>query len=169
METIAIVTGSPTEKALLERKKKNGFTLIEIAVVLLILGILVGFFLTRTHGAVNGGNAAAVKQQILALEGAAHNYAANIGSLNYSGLSSYISTYTTASGNTSSILPQAYTSSGIINAFQGPAVLESAANPATFQIVEPNLPSDICSSLATFFSQHGTATCSGGTLTVVTQ
>ena len=151
------------------RKRKNGFTLIETAVVVLILSILIAAYLIRTHAAINGGNSAAIKAQILALEAAAHDYASNIGALNYSGLSSFIATYTTASGNTSSILPQSYTSAGILNAFQGYAVLSSSANAAAFQITEPNLPSDTCNSLATFFSQHGTATCSGGILTIVSQ
>ena len=152
-----------------EKKKKNGFTLIEIAIVILIISILVGFFMSRMHGSLNGANVTAVKQQVLTLEGAARNYASAIGSLNYSGLSSYMGTYTTATGNTSSILPQTYTSAGILNAFQGYAQLESSSNPAAFQIVEPNLPPDACTQLAQFFSQHGTAYCSGGVLTVISQ
>ena len=152
-----------------EKKKKNGFTLIEIAIVILIISILVGFFMSRMHGSLNGANVTAVKQQVLTLEGAARNYASAIGSLNYSGLSSYMGTYTTATGNTSSILPQTYTSAGILNAFQGYAQLESSSNQASFQIVEPNLPPDACLQLAQFFSQHGTASCSGGVLTVISQ
>ena len=152
-----------------EKKKKNGFTLIEIAIVILIISILVGFFMSRMHGSLNGANVTAVKQQVLTLEGAARNYASAIGSLNYSGLSSYMGTYTTATGNTSSILPQTYTSAGILNAFQGYAQLESSSNPAAFQIVEPNLPPDACQQLTEFFSQHGTASCNGNTLIVISQ
>ena len=152
-----------------EKKKKNGFTLIEIAIVILIISILVGFFMSRMHGSLNGANVTAVKQQVLTLEGAARNYASAIGSLNYSGLSSYMGTYTTATGNTSSILPQTYTSAGILNAFQGYAQLGSSSNQAAFQIVEPNLPPDACQQLAEFFSQHGTASCNGNTLIVISQ
>ena len=121
------------------------------------------------HGSLNGANVTAVKQQVLTLEGAARNYASAIGSLNYSGLTSYITSYTTATGNTSSILPQTYTSAGILNAFQGYAQLGSSSNQAAFQISEPNLPPDACTQLAEFFTQHGTASCSGGTLIVISQ
>lgn len=152
-----------------EKKKRNGFTLIEIAIVILIISILVGFFMSRMHGSLNGANVTAVKQQVLTLEGAARNYASAIGSLNYSGLSSYISSYTTATGNTSSILPQTYTSAGILNAFQGYATVGSSSNPAAFEISEPNIPPDACAQLAEFFSQHGTASCNGGTLIVISQ
>ena len=156
------------------RKKKpcgalSGFTLIEIAAVILILSILIGAYLLRLHGATNGGNTAAVKQQVLSLEGAAHNYAAAIGAVNYSGLSSFISQYTTATGNSTSILPQAYTSAGIPNAYTGTGILGSASVATEYQITESALPPDACSGLASFFSQHGSASCSGGTLTVIGQ
>ena len=152
------------------RKKRNGFTLIEIAVVILIIATMVTAFLMRTHGAINEGNVAAVKQQATELEQVAHNYAANIGQPNYSGLSAFIS----GAVGTPGLLPQGYTASGIPNAFNGVGTLASSGSANQFTITETSLPADGCAQLATFFSSHmnnglGTATCSGGTLTITTQ
>lgn len=154
------------------KMRQDGFTLIEVAVVLLIISVLVAAFLTHINGSIHSANIAAVKQQVLALEQVAHEYAANTTGQPggpYVGLGSYTSGGYIA-GQTS-LLPSAYTSAGILNAFGGTGILTNASNgnPYEAEIMETGLPSDACTQLAASFLLHAQSSCSGNTLTLLFQ
>lgn len=164
--------------SILSKKKKKilkqdgGFTLIEIAVVLLIISILTAAIITHLNGSIHSANITAVKQQILSLQQVAHEYAANTTGQPggpYVGLGSYTSGGY-ISGQTS-LLPSAYTSSGIPNAFGGNGILTNASNgnPYEASITETGLPSDACTQLAASFLLHAQSSCSGNTLTITFQ
>lgn len=123
---------------------KNGFTLIEISTVLLIVGILVGGILVGTHGAQNNGYAAAVKQNISSLVTLAHGYG-SINSSNPNGEYYGFPTVQTSPEETP-YLPSSYQGSeGIPNAFGGYVSISlGAGSPVTtFTVTATGIPSHV--------------------------
>lgn len=148
-----------------------GFTLIELAVVLFILGFLMTLWMTHNNGSINSAYDMGTKQQIMELEQTAHDYAANTAGQvggTYYGLGSF-----TAGGyvaGQTSILPSLYTTSGLQNPFKGYGILtEDQGNPNLAEIIETGLPSADCSQIANSLAAHAQVSCSGGTLTVIFQ
>lgn len=124
---------------------KNGFTLIEISIVLLIMGILVGGILVGTHGAQNNGYAVAVKQNISSLVTLAHGY----GSINSSNPNGEYYGFPTVQTNPETpYLPSSYQGSkGIPNAFGGYVSISlGAGSPVTtFTVTATGIPSSVAS------------------------
>lgn len=122
---------------------KNGFTLIEISIVLLIMGILVGGILVGTHGAQNNGYAVAVKQNISSLVTLAHGY----GSINSSNPNGEYYGFPTVQTNPETpYLPSSYQGSkGIPNAFGGYVSISlGAGSPVTtFTVTATGIPSQV--------------------------
>ena len=57
-----------------KKKKKNGFTLIEIGVVILIMALLTTAAIVGMESYIGNANVSALKQNILSLVSAAHSY-----------------------------------------------------------------------------------------------
>ncbi len=155
----------------LKKIKQNGFATLEVIVAIAVVAIITFAMATELHGFLNGGKAAALKQQIFSLMNVAHSYesttAGQLGG-DYNGLTAYTSTGYIA-GSTS-LLPESYTSNGLPNPFGGYGILETTpGNPYTYTIIEPGIPTDVCEQTATAFSYHAQATCSGNTFTLVAQ
>lgn len=154
----------------IRNRKLSGFTLIELMVVLLIIGILTAVGLRATTSSVSNAKTTAVVHDVTTLMSAAHAYAGNTYGQEggtYLGLSSIVSGgYTSAP----SLLPKSYTTSGMQNSFGGEGFLSTASNPYQYQITESGIPQDACSEIMSKLSSLSvTATCSSGTLTVIGQ
>lgn len=154
-----------------KKKKPNGFATLEVIVAIAVVAIITFAMATELHGFLNGGKAAALKQNVFSLMNVAHSYASTTAGQvggDYNGLTAYTSSGYIA--GTTSLLPESYTPSGLPNPFGGYGILETTpGNPYTYTIIETGLPPDVCEQTATAFAYHAQATCSGNTLTVVSQ
>ncbi|MDA8059161.1 MAG: type II secretion system protein [Leptospirillum sp.] len=150
-------------------KKTNdaGFTMIELSVVLLVIGILVAAALLGYNSFVNGGKIAATKTEIEKLIETAHNYAqANAGQVGgtYNGLTAYAAGGYVAGSTT--MLPSSYTTQGVLNPYGGYGTIATGTNTNQFTLSETGLSTDGCTAILNAYSSHGTGTCAGGTLTL---
>ncbi len=145
----------------------SGFTMIELSVVLLVIGILVAAALLGYNSFVNGGKIAATKTEIEKLIETAHNYAqANAGQVGgtYNGLTAYASGGYVAGSTT--MLPSSYTAQGVLNPYGGYGTIATGTNPNQFTLSETGLSTDGCTAILNAYSSHGTGTCAGGTLSL---
>lgn len=138
-----------------DTRGKNGFTLIEISAVLVILAVLITAAMVGINPSINSGNAAAVKQQIVTLESVARGYAgANSGNAYgpYYGL-----TYTSGSP----YYPLSYNTgvcstpvgAGVPNAFGGcGSVSVAGTNYQEAEITETNIPATVGATLCSAFT-----------------
>ena len=145
----SLIKAEPAPKT----RGKNGFTLIEISAVLVILAVLITAAMVGINPSINSGNTAAVKQQIVTLEGVARGYAgANSGNpygpyygLMYSAGSPYYPlSYNTGvcSGG-----------GGVPNAFGGcGSVQVNGSNYQYAEIVETNIPATVGATLCSAFN-----------------
>ena len=150
-------------------KKTNdsGFTMIELSVVLLVIGILVAAALLGYNSFVNGGKIAATKTEIEKLIETAHNYAqANAGQVGgtYNGLTAYASGGYVA--GTTTMLPSSYTAQGVLNPYGGYGTIATGTNSNQFTLSETGLSTDGCTAILNAYSSHGTGSCAGGTLSL---
>lgn len=151
-------------------KKRNGFTLIEIGIVILIIAILTGVYMVGSNSSIQNGDAAALKAHILRLVGVAHGYAGvNAGnpSGTYYGLPSGSTPINTVGSVTNPYLPTPFPSP---NAFQG---IGYFVLPSTnwFEVVETGnfsaaVAATICSSLAAHEYTGGVNSCTAGNITM---
>lgn len=157
-----------------KRKQRNldsGFTATEVMVVLLVIAILIGATMMGYQAFQAGGKASAVNIQIGRLITSANNYAQSIAGNPY-GPYYGIGTYAGQgyNGGANALLPSAYTSSGISNAFGGVGSISAGTSNYNFTITETGLPSDVCQHLYTSYQSHTlSGGCSGSTLTLVMQ
>lgn len=153
------------------RGKDGGFTQVELAVVLLVIAVLTGASMVGYQSFQTSGKTAAVRMQIGKLISAANAYAQSIAGNPYGtyyNLAAYAATG--YNGGANSLLPSAYTSAGISNAFGGMGTLAAGTTNYTYTVIETALPSDVCTNLYTSFQAHlVSGSCSGGTLTLVFQ
>ena len=154
-----------------QKRLDSGFTATEIMVVLLVIAILIGATMMGYQAFQTGGKASAVNIQVGRLITSANNYAQSIAGNPY-GPYYGIGTYAAQgyNGGANALLPSAYTSSGISNAFGGVGTISAGSSNYTFTITETGLPSDVCQHLYTSYQAHAlSGGCSGSTLTLVMQ
>ena len=169
------IIGAPSRE---NGKKKNGFTLIEIGIAILIISILTAVFLVGTQSSLQNANTAALKNHIMRLVSVAHSY----GGVNagnplgvYNGLQTGSSQVNVAGEPPSNpYLPTPWPSP---NSFNGFGYFIPGPNNSSFGIVETGtfsaaIASTICASLMSHtYTNGGYAGCapSAGTITLYFQ
>jgi len=160
------------KKQTIKKPSDAGFTMIELAVVLIVIAILTGAAMLGYSSFQNSGKTAALRIQITKLMDAAKAYGQSIGGNPY-GTYYNIGTYAAQgyNGGQNALLPSSYTPSGVVNAFGGQGVISAGPSTSTFTITETGLSSDVCQNLYLSFSGHvvSGSGCSSGTLTLIFQ
>ena len=77
-----------------KKNKPNGFATLEVIVAIAVVAIITFAMATELHGFLNGGKAAALKQNVFSLMNVAHSYASTTAGQvggDYNGLTAYTS------------------------------------------------------------------------------
>ena len=160
-------------------KKKNGFTLIEIGIAILIIAILTTAFLVGTQSSLQNANTAALKNHIMRLVSVAHSYGGvNAGNPNgvYARLPTGPGQVNVAGSPPSN--PYVPTPWPSPNSFNGFGYFIYGPNNSSFGIVENGtfsaaIASTICSSLISHTynnnNGNGCSTATGGSITLYFQ
>lgn len=150
-------------------KKKNGFTLIEIGIAILIIAILTTAFLVGTQSSLQNANTAALKNHIMRLVSVAHSYGGvNAGNPNgvYAGLPTGSGQVNVAGSPPSNpYVPTPWPSPNSFNGF-GYFMVGINGNYSYFEVVETGtfsaaIASTICASLMSH-TYGGSAGCQPG-------
>ena len=124
-----------------QKSNTNGFTIIELIAVMVIIGVILSSVLATVQGATNNSRITSAIASVRALQTASVNYYNGNGG-SYTGLS----LATLASGN---YLPSNFTSGTNQNPWNGSITVAPDANANYFDITFTNVPSAAATSLTT--------------------